>query len=151
MKHFVVQCLFPLWLRLCRVGSFVVKSGFSFLVAPTTTLRGRTETHEHVASAQFLRRKIFPAALLLIVIGLSSVISILAIELFHRFKVPYRALGGAQELPQFRRGAPNTLSAFVVDPDFGFRPILGVVVTRALGPSQRMNFRCHLMLFSFSS
>ena len=72
-----------------------------------------------------LRRKIFPATLLLIVVGLSSVISILAIEVFHRFKAPYRALGGAQELPQFRRGAPDTLSAFVVDPDFGFRPKLG--------------------------
>ena len=72
-----------------------------------------------------VRRKIFPAALLLIVVGLSSVISILAIEVFHRFKAPYRALGGAQELPQFRRGAPDRLSAFVVDPDFGFRPILG--------------------------
>jgi hypothetical protein len=72
----------------------------------------------------YVRRKIFPAALLLIVVGLSSVIFILAIEVFHRFKAPYRALGGAQELPQFRRGAPDRLSAFVVDPDFGFRPIL---------------------------
>jgi hypothetical protein len=72
-----------------------------------------------------VRRKIFPAALLLIVVGLSSVISIFAIEVFHRFKAPYRTLGGAQELPQFRRGAPDRLSAFVVDPDFGFRPILG--------------------------
>jgi hypothetical protein len=72
-----------------------------------------------------VRRKIFPAGLLLIVVALSSVISIFAIEVFHRFKAPYRALGGAQELPQFRRGAPDRLSAFVVDSDFGFRPILG--------------------------
>jgi hypothetical protein len=71
-----------------------------------------------------LRRKILPAALLLIVVGLSSVISILAVEVFHRFKAPYRALGGAQELPQFRHGAADRLSAFVVDSDFGFRPIL---------------------------
>ena len=72
-----------------------------------------------------LRTKILPAVLLLIVVALSSVISILAIEVFHRLKAPYRTLGGAQELPQFRRGAPDKLSAFVVDPDFGFRPILG--------------------------
>jgi hypothetical protein len=72
-----------------------------------------------------LRRRILPAALLLVVVGLSSFVCILAIEVFHRFRAPYRALGGAQELPQFRRGAPDRLSSFTVDPDFGFRPILG--------------------------
>jgi hypothetical protein len=72
-----------------------------------------------------LRRRRFPGAALLIVVGLSSVVSILAIELFHRFKAPYRALGGAQELPQFRRGAPDPISNFIIDPDFGFRPTLG--------------------------
>jgi hypothetical protein len=72
-----------------------------------------------------LRKKILPAVLLLIVVALSSVISILAIEVFHRLKAPYRTLGGAQELPQFRRGAPDKFSAFVVEADFGFRPILG--------------------------
>jgi hypothetical protein len=72
-----------------------------------------------------LRRKIFSAAVLLIVVGLSGVFSVIAIEVFHRFRAPYRALGGAQELPQFRHGAPDQLSSFTVDPNFGFRPILG--------------------------
>jgi hypothetical protein len=72
-----------------------------------------------------LRRKIFSAAVLLIVVGLSGVTFVVAIEVFHRFRAPYRALGGAQELPQFRRGAPGQLSTFTVDPAFGFRPILG--------------------------
>src|SRR5262245_7368835 len=69
-----------------------------------------------------LRRQALPAALLVIVAG---IFSILAIETFHRFKSPYRAWGGAQELPQFRRGAPDQISGFMIDPDFGFRPILG--------------------------
>jgi hypothetical protein len=61
----------------------------------------------------------------LLVAGLSSAVLILGIEVFHRFKAPYRAFGGAAELTQFRQGAPDGLSTFVVDPSFGFRPVLG--------------------------
>ena len=64
------------------------------------------------------------SARLLVVVGLSSALLILSVETFHRFKASYRAFGGAQELPQFRRGARDNLSTFVIDPDFGFRPIL---------------------------
>ena len=62
------------------------------------------------------------SARLLVVVGLSSALLILSVETFHRFKASHRAFGGAQELPQFRRG--DNLSTFVIDPDFGFRPIL---------------------------
>lgn len=64
------------------------------------------------------------SARLLVVVGLSSALLILSVETFHRFKASHRAFGGAQELPQFRRGARDNLSTFVIDPDFGFRPIL---------------------------
>jgi hypothetical protein len=50
---------------------------------------------------------------------------ILGVEVFHRFKAPYRAFGGAYELTQFRQGGSDGLSSFVIDPDFGFRPVLG--------------------------
>ena len=60
----------------------------------------------------------------LLVAGLSSALLILGIEVFQRLKAPYRAFGGAYELTQFRQSAPNGLS-FVVDPNFGFRPVLG--------------------------
>ncbi|HXV83686.1 MAG TPA: hypothetical protein VEG60_27835 [Candidatus Binatia bacterium] len=66
-----------------------------------------------------------PAARLLLVAGLSGALFISGVEIFHRLRAPYRALGGAQELPQFRHGVREHLSGFVVDPDFGFRPILG--------------------------
>ena len=61
----------------------------------------------------------------LLVAGLSSALLILGVEVFHRFKAPYRAFGGAYELTQFRQGVPDGLSTFVVDPNFGFRPVLG--------------------------
>ena len=61
----------------------------------------------------------------LLVAGLSSALLGLGIELFHRLKAPYRAFGGASELTQFRQGAPDGLATFVVDPSFGFRPVLG--------------------------
>lgn len=66
-----------------------------------------------------------PAARLLLVAGLSSALFILGFEIFYRLKAPYRALGGAQELPQFRRASPDDLSGFMLDPDFGFRPVFG--------------------------
>jgi hypothetical protein len=62
----------------------------------------------------------------LLVAGLSSALLILGIEVFHRFKAPYRAFGGASELTQFRQGGSDGLPSFVLDPDFGFRPVLGV-------------------------
>jgi hypothetical protein len=66
-----------------------------------------------------------PAARLLLVAGLSSALFILGFEIFYRLKAPYRALGGGEELPQFRRGSPDHLSGFMLDPDFGFRPVFG--------------------------
>ncbi len=76
-----------------------------------------------------LRWKVVPTVRLLLVnllvASLSSALLILGVEVFHRFKAPYRAFGGAYELTQFRQDAPNGLSTFVVDPDFGFRPVLG--------------------------
>jgi hypothetical protein len=60
----------------------------------------------------------------LLVAGLSSALLILGIEVFQRLKAPYRTFRGAYELTQFRQSAPNGLS-FVVDPNFGFRPVLG--------------------------
>jgi len=76
-----------------------------------------------------LRWKALPTVRLLLVnllvAGLTSALLILGIEVFHRFKTPYRAFRGAHELTQFRQGAPDVLSSFVVDPTFGFRPVLG--------------------------
>ena len=75
-----------------------------------------------------LRWKALPTVRLLLVnllvAGLTSALLILDIEIFHRIKAPYRTLGGAYELPQFRQSASKGLS-FVVDPSFGFRPVLG--------------------------
>jgi hypothetical protein len=61
----------------------------------------------------------------LLVAGLCSALLILGVEVFHRFKAPYRTFGGAHELTQFRQGGPNRRSTFVIDPNFGFRPVLG--------------------------
>jgi len=61
----------------------------------------------------------------LLVASLSSALLILGVEVFHRVKAPYRAFGGAYELTQFRLGGPDGLSTFVIDPTFGFRPVLG--------------------------
>lgn len=60
---------------------------------------------------------------ILFLFGLSCVVFLGAMEIFYRFKAPYRAFGGARELPQFRRGGPAVAGTFVVDPDFGFRPV----------------------------
>ena len=61
----------------------------------------------------------------LLVASLSSALFILGVEVFHRFQAPYRAFGGASELTQFRHGAREGSAAFVIDPVFGFRPVLG--------------------------
>ena len=78
---------------------------------------------------KYLRWKALPTARLLLVnllvAALSSALLILGVEVVHRFKAPYRTFGGAYELTQFRRGAPDGLSTFVIDPNFGFRPVLG--------------------------
>src|SRR5215813_5983087 len=60
---------------------------------------------------------------ILFVFGLGCVLFLGAMEIFYRFKAPYRAFGGARELPQFRRGGSAVAATFVVDPDFGFRPV----------------------------
>lgn len=83
----------------------------------------RTDGSKHLRAP--LRRKILGAVLCLVVFSLSTIFCIFTFELFQRIRAPYRTLGGGQELPQFRRGAPERLSNFVVDPDFGFRPSLG--------------------------
>jgi hypothetical protein len=84
-----------------------------------------------------LRWKTLPTVRLLLVnllvAGLSSALLLLGIEVFHRLKAPYRAFGGAYELTQFRQGAPQALSTFVVDPHFGFRPVLGTGAYTHLG------------------
>jgi hypothetical protein len=76
-----------------------------------------------------LRWRVVPTVRLLLVnllvASLSSALLMLGVEVFHRFKAPYRAFGGAHELTQFRQGAPDGLSTFVIDPDLGFRPVLG--------------------------
>lgn len=78
---------------------------------------------------KYLRWKALPTVRLLLVnllvAALSSALLILGVEVVHRFKAPYRTFGGAYELTQFRRGAPDGLSTFVIDPNFGFRPVLG--------------------------
>ena len=61
----------------------------------------------------------------LLVACLSSLLLILGIEVFQRYLGPYRAFGAAQELPQFRQEALDGRAAFVIDPNFGFRPLLG--------------------------
>src|SRR5262245_8479986 len=60
---------------------------------------------------------------ILLMVGLGCVVFVGAVEIFYRFKAPYRAFGGARELPQFRRGGSTVAETFVVDPDFGFRPV----------------------------
>src|SRR5262249_23296537 len=76
-----------------------------------------------------VRRKALPTVRLLLVnllvASLSSAFLLLGVEVFHRLRAPYRAFGGASELTQFRYGGPGGLSTFVIDPTFGFRPVLG--------------------------
>ena len=62
---------------------------------------------------------------ILLIFGLGCVVFVGAVEIFYRLKAPYRAFGGARELPQFRRGGSIVAVTFVVDPDFGFRPVFG--------------------------
>src|SRR5262245_61151224 len=69
------------------------------------------------------RAKARPLLTILFVFGLGCVVFLGAMEIFYRFKAPYRAFGGARELPQFRRGGSTVGATFVVDPDFGFRPV----------------------------
>jgi hypothetical protein len=71
------------------------------------------------------RGRAMPRTLLaiLLMVGLGCVLFVGAVEIFYRFKAPYRGFGGARELPQFRRGGPAVAATFVVDPDFGFRPV----------------------------
>jgi hypothetical protein len=71
------------------------------------------------------RGRAMPRTLLatLLMVGLGCVVFVGAVEIFYRFKAPYRAFGGARELPQFRRGGSTVAATFVVDPDFGFRPV----------------------------
>ena len=82
-----------------------------------------------VHGLKYWRRKALPTVRLLLVnllvTGLSSALVILGVEVFHRFKAPYRAFGGAAELTQFRQGGPDSTLWAVVDPHFGFRPVLG--------------------------
>src|SRR5215467_10511368 len=77
----------------------------------------------------YVRLKALPTVRLLLVsllvASLSSALVILGVEVFHRFKAPYRAFGGAAELTQFRQGGPDSTLWAVVDPHFGFRPVLG--------------------------
>jgi hypothetical protein len=54
----------------------------------------------------------------------SSIISILIAEGFLRLYKPYSPLRAGSELPWMHKNADVT-KAFTVDPDFGFRPILG--------------------------
>jgi hypothetical protein len=54
-----------------------------------------------------------------------SALVVLGIEVFHRIKAPYRTFGGASELTQFRDAPPEDTADFVLDPAFGFRPVLG--------------------------
>ena len=71
-------------------------------------------------------RAMAPALLtMFLMVGLGCVVFVGAVEIFYRFKAPYRAFGGARELPQFRRGGGTVAATFVVDPDFGFRPVFG--------------------------
>src|SRR5262245_14135753 len=61
--------------------------------------------------------------MILVVFGFGFILFVGTVEIFYRFKAPYRAFGGARELPQFRRGGSAVAATFVVDPDFGFRPV----------------------------
>src|SRR5262245_29776777 len=61
--------------------------------------------------------------MILVVFGFRFILFVGAVEIFCRFKAPCRAFGGARELPQFRRGGSAVAATFVVDPDFGFRPV----------------------------
>ena len=88
-------------------------------------MRRYSERTPELHSHDLLRRTFLLSGRLLLVAGLSLSLFVLGVEIFHRLRAPYRALGGAQELPQFRHGVRENLSGFVVDPDFGFRPILG--------------------------
>ena len=71
-----------------------------------------------------LRTKILPAVLLLIVVVLAALSLFLRSRYSNRLKAPYRLWAGPRNSPVSTRRT-RQISAFVVDPDFGFRPILG--------------------------
>jgi hypothetical protein len=67
-----------------------------------------------------------PSGLGNMLLALASVaLFLLGVEVFHRIKAPYRAFGGAYELTQFRLGKESDRAAFLLDPELGFRPVLG--------------------------
>jgi hypothetical protein len=71
------------------------------------------------------RRRTRSAVRWLLVAALTIVLFIAAIEVSQRLRKPHGAMGAAREMPQFRHGNQEILSTrFMVDPEFGFRPIL---------------------------
>lgn len=69
-----------------------------------------------------MRGKLWPKALL----GVGSLaLALLVAEGVMRWRAPYSAHGAAVELPWMRENPYDLTTVFTVDPDFGFRPILG--------------------------
>ena len=69
-----------------------------------------------------MRGKLWPKALL----GVGSLaLALLSAEGVMRVRAPYSAHGAAVELPWMRENPYDLTTVFTVDPEFGFRPILG--------------------------
>lgn len=70
-----------------------------------------------------MRLKKVAVNLLLIIFSIFT--SIIIAESFLRFRKPYSTPGAATELTWMRNNPYDLKSVFMVDSDFGFRPILG--------------------------
>ncbi len=65
------------------------------------------------------------ALLSLLLLVLSSTFAVCTAEVILRFVYPYHAFGAGTELSWMRENTAPLHQVFTVDPDFGFRPILG--------------------------
>ncbi len=69
-----------------------------------------------------MRSKLWPKVL----VGAGSLaLALVVAEGLMRWRAPYSAHGAAVELPWMRENPHDLTSVFTVDPEFGFRPILG--------------------------
>lgn len=88
-----------------------------------------------IITAQALRMR--PLLLNLLLLLFSTIFTIVAIEVFLRIYQPYGTFGAGTELPWMRNSKQDLTRALTIDPDFGFRPILGNSIYTEYGTAVR--------------
>jgi lysophospholipase L1-like esterase len=87
-----------------------------------------------ISAQTFQIRPLLANVLLLL---FSTIFAIVAIEVFLRLYQPYGTFGAGTELPWMRDSKQDLTRALTIDPDFGFRPILGNSIYTEYGTAVR--------------